>query len=211
MARVDAVLPPGEGSVVNWSGQGLQKLSPNLPCEANIHTLILDKNQIIKLENLEKCRRLIQLSVANNRLVRMMGVAKLTQLRVLNLPHNSIGYVEGLKELVHLEWLNLAGNNLKAMEQIICCTALQHLDLSDNNIPQIGDLSKLVSLKTLLLHGNIITSLRMAPAYLPRSLAILSLAENEIRDLNEVKFEGNLWDPGSWKVMRKEEKHRSKL
>lgn len=51
--------------------------------------------------------------MANNRLVRMMGVAKLTQLRVLNLPHNSIGSVEGLKELVHLEWLNLAGNNLK--------------------------------------------------------------------------------------------------
>ncbi|XP_016010274.2 centrosomal protein of 97 kDa isoform X3 [Rousettus aegyptiacus] len=201
MARVDAVLPSGEGTVVNWSGQGLQKLSPNLPCEANIHTLILDKNQIIKLENLEKCRRLIQLSVANNRLVRMMGVAKLTQLRVLNLPHNSIGYVEGLKELVHLEWLNLAGNNLKAMEQIICCTALQHLDLSDNNIPQIGDLSKLVSLKTLLLHGNIITSLRMAPAYLPRGLAILSLAENEIRDLNEISFLASLTELEQLSIM----------
>ncbi|KAF6117944.1 centrosomal protein 97 [Phyllostomus discolor] len=188
VARVDAALPPGEGSVVNWTGQGLQKLSANLPCDADIHTLILDKNQIIKLENLEKCRQLIQLSVANNRLVRMMGVAKLTQLRVLNLPHNSIGYVEGLKELVHLEWLNLAGNNLKAMDQINTCAALQHLDLSDNNLSQIGDLSKLMSLKTLLLHGNIITSLRMAPAYLPRSLAILSLAENEIRDLNEISF-----------------------
>nr|KAF6377532.1 centrosomal protein 97 [Myotis myotis] len=210
-ARVDAALPPGEGLVVNWSGKGLQKLSANLPCDADIHTLILDKNQIIKLENLEKCSRLIQLSVANNRLVRMMGVAKLTQLRVLNLPHNSIGYVEGLKELVHLEWLNLAGNNLKAMEQISSCTALQHLDLSDNNLPQIGDISKLVSLKTLLLHGNIITSLRMVPAYLPRSLAILSLAENGIRDLNEVKFEGVLWKPRSCKFVRKEEKHRRKL
>uniref|UniRef100_A0A8C9DGL1 Centrosomal protein 97 n=1 Tax=Prolemur simus TaxID=1328070 RepID=A0A8C9DGL1_PROSS len=201
VARVDAALPPGEGSVVNWSGQGLQKLGPNLPCEADIHTLILDKNQIIKLENLEKCKRLIQLSVANNRLVRMMGVAKLTQLRVLNLPHNSIGYVEGLKELVHLEWLNLAGNNLKAMEQISSCTALQHLDLSDNNIPQIGDLSKLVSLKTLLLHGNIITSLRMAPAYLPRSLAILSLAENEIRDLNEISFLASLTELEQLSIM----------
>ncbi|XP_040340328.1 centrosomal protein of 97 kDa isoform X2 [Herpailurus yagouaroundi] len=201
VARVDAALPPGDGSVVNWSGQGLQKLSPNLPCEADIHTLILDKNQIIKLENLEKCRRLIQLSVANNRLVQMMGVAKLTQLRVLNLPHNSIGYVEGLKDLVHLEWLNLAGNNLKAIEQISSCTALQHLDLSDNNIPQIGDLSKLVSLKTLLLHGNIITSLRMAPAYLPRSLAILSLAENEIRDLNEISFLASLTELEQLSIM----------
>ncbi|TKC38027.1 hypothetical protein EI555_019378, partial [Monodon monoceros] len=188
-------------SVVNWSGQGLQKLSPNLPYEVDIHTLILDKNQIIKLENLEKCKRLIQLSVANNRLVRMMGVAKLTQLRVLNLPHNSIGYVEGLKELVHLEWLNLAGNNLKAMEQINSCTALQHLDLSDNNIPQIGDLSKLASLKTLLLHGNIITSLRMAPAYLPRCLAILSLAENEIRDLNEISFLASLTELEQLSIM----------
>ncbi|XP_032155126.1 centrosomal protein of 97 kDa isoform X4 [Sapajus apella] len=201
VARVDAGLPPGEGSVVNWSGQGLQKLGPNLPCEADIHTLILDKNQIIKLENLEKCKRLIQLSVANNRLVRMMGVAKLTLLRVLNLPHNSIGSVEGLKELVHLEWLNLAGNNLKAMEQINSCTALQHLDLSDNNISQIGDLSKLVSLKTLLLHGNIITSLRMAPAYLPRSLAILSLAENEIRDLNEISFLASLTELEQLSIM----------
>nr|XP_024101120.2 centrosomal protein of 97 kDa isoform X2 [Pongo abelii] len=201
VARVDAALPPGEGSVVNWSGQGLQKLGPNLPCEADIHTLILDKNQIIKLENLEKCKRLIQLSVANNRLVRMMGVAKLTLLRVLNLPHNSIGCVEGLKELVHLEWLNLAGNNLKAMEQINSCTALQHLDLSDNNISQIGDLSKLVSLKTLLLHGNIITSLRMAPTYLPRSLAILSLAENEIRDLNEISFLASLTELEQLSIM----------
>uniref|UniRef100_A0A8C9HWI3 Centrosomal protein of 97 kDa n=1 Tax=Piliocolobus tephrosceles TaxID=591936 RepID=A0A8C9HWI3_9PRIM len=167
VARVDAALPPGEGSVVNWSGQGLQKLGPNLPCEADIHTLILDKNQIIKLENLEKCKRLIQLSVANNRLVRMMGVAKLTLLRVLNLPHNSIGCVEGLKELVHLEWLNLAGNNLK----------------------------------TLLLHGNIITSLRMAPAYLPRSLAILSLAENEIRDLNEISFLASLTELEQLSIM----------
>ncbi|XP_060006642.1 centrosomal protein of 97 kDa [Lagenorhynchus albirostris] len=201
VARVDAALPVGEGSVVNWSGQGLQKLSPNLPYEVDIHTLILDKNQIIKLENLEKCKRLIQLSVANNRLVRMMGVAKLTQLRVLNLPHNSIGYVEGLKELVHLEWLNLAGNNLKAMEQINSCTALQHLDLSDNNIPQIGDLSKLASLKTLLLHGNIITSLRMAPAYLPRCLAIVSLAENEIRDLNEISFLASLTELEQLSIM----------
>ncbi|NXF87999.1 CEP97 protein, partial [Eubucco bourcierii] len=180
------------GLVVNLSGQGLQKLGPTLPCDADTHTLILDKNQIIKLEHLEKCRNLMQLSVANNRLVRMMGVAKLTKLRVLNLPHNSIGYVEGLKDLVHLEWLNLAGNNLKAIEQMSSCLSLQHLDLSDNNIAQLGDLSKLTSLKTLLLHGNIITSLRTAPVCLPQNLTVFSLAENEIRDLNEVSFLASL-------------------
>uniref|UniRef100_A0A8C5LQN8 Centrosomal protein of 97 kDa n=1 Tax=Leptobrachium leishanense TaxID=445787 RepID=A0A8C5LQN8_9ANUR len=181
-----------QGGVVDLSGQGLQKLSPTLPFDGDTTTLILDKNQIIKLEHLEKCKNLNQLSVANNRLVRMMGVSKLVHLRVLNLPHNSISYVEGLKDLVHLEWLNLAGNNLKVIDQINGCVCLQHLDLSDNNISQVGDLSKLVSLKTLLLHGNNMTSLRTASLSLPQGLTILSLAENEIRDLNEVSFLSSL-------------------
>ncbi|XP_063809666.1 centrosomal protein of 97 kDa isoform X2 [Pseudophryne corroboree] len=131
----------------------------------------------------------------------MMGVSKLVHLRVLNLPHNSIGYVEGLKELVHLEWLNLAGNNLKIVDQINSCSALHHLDLSDNNISQIGDFSQLLSLKTLLLHGNNITSLRTASACLPQRLAILSLAENEIRDLNEVSYLAALTDLEQLSIM----------
>uniref|UniRef100_A0A8C5WV74 Uncharacterized protein n=1 Tax=Laticauda laticaudata TaxID=8630 RepID=A0A8C5WV74_LATLA len=151
LASVLSVWKRVEGSsLINWSGQSLQKLAPTLSCNADIHTLILDKNQLIKLEHLENYKNLMQLSVASNRLVRMMGIAKLTHLRVLNLPHNSIGNVEGLKELVYLEWLNLAGNSLKTIDQISCCTSLQHLDLSDNNIPQIGDISRLSSLKVYI-------------------------------------------------------------
>ncbi|KAM4047060.1 centrosomal protein of 97 kDa [Anomaloglossus baeobatrachus] len=206
MAGEEVSPSPGESAnglatVVDLSGQGLQKLSPLLPCSADTRTLILDKNQIIKLEHLEKCKNLTQLSVANNRLVRMMGVSKLVHLRVLNLPHNSIGYVEGLKDLLHLEWLNLAGNNLKAIDQINNCTCLQHLDLSDNNISQIGDLSKLLCLKTFLLHGNNIASLRTASTSLPQNLSILSLAENEIRDLNEVSFLAGLSDLEQLSIM----------
>lgn len=101
----------------------------------------------------------------------------------------------------------------QVIEQLNNCVSLRHLDLSDNNISIIGDLSKLVALKvsgefsevilhnkiflsslmdffsisqTLLLHGNSITTLRTVPAHLPAHLSILSLAENEIRDLNEV-------------------------
>ncbi|XP_073471050.1 centrosomal protein of 97 kDa [Aquarana catesbeiana] len=209
MAGDEVISAPVESSggaeknvtAVDLTGQGLQKLTAILPCGADTQTLILDKNQIIKLEHLEKCKNLTQLSVANNRLVRMMGVSKLIHLRVLNLPHNSIGYVEGLKNLVHLAWLNLAGNNLKVIDQINSCTSLQHLDLSDNNISQIGDLTKLIYLRTLLLHGNNITSLRTAPTCLPKCLAILSLAENEIRDLCEVSFLSGLTDLEQLSIM----------
>lgn len=176
------------GPVVDLSGQGLQKLDPSFTCSEESHTLILDRNQIMKLDYMERNPGLHQLSVASNRLVRMMGVSRLTELRVLNLPNNSIGYIEGLRDMPYLKWLNLSGNNIKVIEQLNNCVSLQHLDLSDNNISVIGDLNKLVELKTLLLHGNSITTLRTVPAHLPAHLSILSLAENEIRDLNEVSY-----------------------
>ncbi|KAI4877137.1 hypothetical protein NFI96_026492 [Prochilodus magdalenae] len=187
--------------LVDLSSQGLHKLDPNFSCSPDTHTLILDQNHIIKLEHVERNAALQQLSVACNRLVRMMGVSRLTELRVLNLPNNSIGYIEGLKDLVHLEWLNLAGNNIKVIEQLNSCVALQHLDLSDNNISNTGDLSKLTALKTLLLHGNIITTLRTVPAHFPANLTVLSLAENEIRDLSEVSFLAPLHDLEQLSIM----------
>ncbi|KAF7644923.1 hypothetical protein LDENG_00213510 [Lucifuga dentata] len=188
MGVSDFKLDTNTGPVVDLSERGLQKLDPNFTCSDDTHTLILDRNRIMKLDHLERSPSLQQLSVAGNRLVRMMGVSQLTELKVLNLPNNSIGYIEGLRDLVHLKWLNLSGNNIKVIEQLNNCISLQHLDLSDNNISSIGDLTKLVALKTLLLHGNSITTLRTVPAHLPAHLSILSLSENEIRDLNELSY-----------------------
>nr|XP_020504383.1 centrosomal protein of 97 kDa [Labrus bergylta] len=190
-----------QGPVMDLSDRSMQKLEPSFICSEDTHTLILDRNHIMKLDHLERSPGLQQLSVASNRLVRMMGVSRLTELRVLNLPNNSIGYIEGLRDLPHLEWLNLSGNNIKVIEQLNNCLSLQHLDLSDNNISTIGDLTKLVALKTLLLHGNSITTLRTVPAHLPVHLSILSLAENEIRDLNEASYLAPLHDLEQLSIM----------
>ncbi|CAL8370771.1 unnamed protein product [Arctogadus glacialis] len=188
MGVSDFKLDANAGPVVDLSAQGIHKLEQSFTCSDETHTLILDRNNIMKLDHLERSPGLQQLSVASNRLVRMMGVCRLTALRVLNLPNNSIGYIEGLRDLPQLEWLNLSGNNIKVIEQLHNCISLQHLDLSDNNISTIGDLTKLLALKTLLLHGNSLTTLRTIPAHLPTRLSILSLAENEIRDLNEASY-----------------------
>ncbi|KAM8856622.1 centrosomal protein of 97 kDa isoform 2-T2 [Spinachia spinachia] len=188
MGVSDLQFDTNAGAVVDLSARGMQKLDQSFTCSEDTHTLILDRNNIMKLDHLERSPGLQQLSVASNRLVRMMGVSRLTELTVLNLPNNSIGYIEGLRDLPHLKWLNLSGNNIKVIEQLNNCVSLQHLDLSDNNISTIGDVTKLVALKTLLLHGNSITTLRAVPAHLPANLSIFSLAENEIRDLNEASY-----------------------
>ncbi|XP_062596300.1 uncharacterized protein LOC134257721 isoform X3 [Saccostrea cucullata] len=175
-----------DGDVVNLSGAGIHQIS--LPPGVDPTTVILDKNDITKIDNLEKCQHLKQLSLAGNRLVRMTSVAKLRNLTVLNLPDNSIVAIEGLKELTELEWLNLSANSIKVIEGLTNNHKLRHLDLSDNSISQIANLAHLVGLRTLLLHGNIIKTLEGASQNLPKSLAILSLAENEIADLNEVRY-----------------------
>ncbi|XP_032829432.2 centrosomal protein of 97 kDa [Petromyzon marinus] len=174
-----------EGRVVDLSDRGLVRLSVvSLPTDAC--TLVLDSNNLAKLDGVESCRHLMQLSAAENSLVRMGGVARLSSLKQLNLPRNSIPAIEGLKDLCHLQWLNLAGNSIKTIEHLNGCTSLTYVDLSDNNISHLGDMSKLSNLRTLLLHGNMVTSLRTAPTHLPPQLGILSLAENEITDLTEM-------------------------
>ncbi|TNN60882.1 Centrosomal protein [Liparis tanakae] len=147
MGVSDLQFDTNAGPVVDLSARGMQKLDQSFTCSEDTHTLILDRNHIMKLDHLERSPGLQQLSVASNRLVRMMGVSRLTELTVLNLPNNSIGYIEGLRDLPHLKWLNLSGNNIKVIEQLNNCVSLQHLDLSDNSISSIGDVTKLVALK----------------------------------------------------------------
>ena len=59
-----------------------------------------------------------QLSVQNNRLIRMFQVSKLSHLKILNLSGNHISMMEGLKELKLLTWLGLSNNHIKAIEQL---------------------------------------------------------------------------------------------
>uniref|UniRef100_A0A3B3HV62 Uncharacterized protein n=1 Tax=Oryzias latipes TaxID=8090 RepID=A0A3B3HV62_ORYLA len=80
------------GPVVDLTGRGVQKLDPSFISSDDTHTLILDRNKIMKLDNLERSPSLQQLSVANNRLVRMMGVSQLMQLR----PSLHLGWITGI-------------------------------------------------------------------------------------------------------------------
>lgn len=48
--------------MVDVSEMGLQHFDTDSLCSANTFTLILDKNQLTKLENVEKCSNLVQVS-----------------------------------------------------------------------------------------------------------------------------------------------------
>ncbi|XP_057330363.1 centrosomal protein of 97 kDa isoform X3 [Microplitis mediator] len=170
---------------LDLSGQGLKKLS-RCPSDADINTLIVDDNELQRLDNLDTYHRITKLSIVRNQLLRMYGVSKLHNLVTLNLANNGILTIEGIKDMPNLTTLCLAGNNIKSIEHLHSNTKLQHLDLSENSISHISDISYLRNLKELFLHNNRIITLRQSERYLPTCLETLTLANNNITDLNEM-------------------------
>ncbi|XP_011629444.1 uncharacterized protein LOC105421959 [Pogonomyrmex barbatus] len=177
--------------ILDLSGQGLKKLS-RCPSDADISTLIIDDNDLQRLDNLDSYHRITKLSIIRNQLLRMYGVSKLHNLVTLNLANNGILTIEGIKDMTNLQTLCLAGNNIKSIEHLHTNIKLEHLDLSENSISHISDISYLRNLKELFLHNNRIITLRQCERYLPTSLETFTLANNNITDLNEMSHLANL-------------------
>ncbi|XP_053975172.1 uncharacterized protein LOC128887680 isoform X3 [Hylaeus anthracinus] len=176
---------------LDLSCQGLKKIS-RCPSDADISTLIIDDNELQRLDNLDSYHRITKLSIVRNQLLRMYGVSKLHNLVTLNLANNGILTIEGIKDMTNLQTLCLAGNNIKSIEHLHTNIKLEHLDLSENSISHISDISYLRNLKELFLHNNRIITLRQCERYLPTSLETFTLANNNITDLNEMSHLTNL-------------------
>ncbi|KAJ8728984.1 hypothetical protein PYW07_006680 [Mythimna separata] len=172
---------------VDLSRRGLKKIE-KAPTEESktIINLILDQNELQRLDNIDTYNRVENLSICNNFLLRMHGVSRLTNIRILALSNNGILQIEGLKDLIYLKVLKLAGNNIKSIEHLNHNMHLEHLDLSNNQISFIADISYLKNLKHLNLERNRISDLRQCDRYLPTHLEHLGLAHNTIQDLNEI-------------------------
>ncbi|XP_037303621.1 centrosomal protein of 97 kDa isoform X2 [Manduca sexta] len=176
-----------KNETVDLSRRGLKKIEKAPADESKtIINLILDQNELQRLDNIDTYSRVENLSICNNFLLRMHGVSRLTNIRVLALNNNGILQIEGLKDLIYLKVLKLAGNNIKSIEHLNHNMHLEHLDLSNNQISFIADISYLKSLKHLNLERNRIMDLRQCDRYLPPNLDHLGLGHNNIQDLNEI-------------------------
>ncbi|KAH8272000.1 hypothetical protein KR044_013117, partial [Drosophila immigrans] len=174
-----------EKQTLNLAKQQLKKV-PKQDDAQNIRKLILDDNELQKIDNIDSYLKIETLSLSRNQLLRMYGVCRLHCLRELNLSFNGILSIEGLKDCVHLRELNLEGNNIKTIEHLNTNVFLESLNLADNSIGSISDISYLRSLRELNLQSNRLTHLRQCDKYLPASLETLTLAKNNINDLNEI-------------------------
>ncbi|XP_056632308.1 centrosomal protein of 97 kDa [Diorhabda sublineata] len=177
---------------LDLSNKKLKKLNKPNCTESQIKILILDDNELQRLDNIDSFTKLQKLSIVRNQLLRMYGVCRLHSLHTLDLSYNGILNIEGMKDLTCLKWLNLAGNSIKTIEHLQTNVNLEYLDLSENSITHITDLSFLKNIKELYLHKNKIDHLNQCDKFLPTSLTVLTLANNNIQDLNEISRLVNL-------------------
>nr|XP_026690656.1 centrosomal protein of 97 kDa-like [Ciona intestinalis] len=155
----------------------------------SIHTLIIDDCFIRKIENYGFGQEtLIQFSLAQNQLTRTFGIQQFLKIRVLNLSSNLLIQLDGIDQLPYLEWFSVAGNQLRNVDIVNKCFKLVHLDVSDNQLTNLPKIHSVTSLQTLLLHQNLIRDLKSTSEYLPSNIEILSLANNEISDLNMIEY-----------------------
>ncbi|MDH7902693.1 leucine-rich repeat protein [Porphyromonas gingivalis] len=140
--------------------------------------LNLRRNQISKLEGLERLASLTTLNLSGNQISKLDGLERLTSLTELYLSDNQISKLESLDRLTPLTELYLSGNQINKLESLDRLASLTMLNLSGNQISKIEGLDSLASLTMLNLSGNQISKIEGLDSL--TSLTILNLSGNQI-------------------------------
>ncbi|WP_196889023.1 leucine-rich repeat protein [Aureivirga sp. CE67] len=138
-------------SVLDLSNQGLTSLEGLENYEDVFDTLDLSGNEITKIENLDKFKKLKNLDLRNNK----------------------IQTIENLTENINLRILDFSKNQIEKIQNINHLSELGYLYLSENQIFKIENLSNL-NLFTLDLYGNPIQNPKIIEDLNVRGIVILT-------------------------------------
>jgi len=122
-----------------------------------LRVLMLGKNYIERIRNLQNLSKLDVLDLHSNKITKIENINHLSELRVLNLANNLITSVDSLNGLISLTELNLRRNLIESVNGLSHCPRLQRIFLSNNRIEKfdnIGSLKDAVQLAELALDGN---------------------------------------------------------
>ncbi|XP_061469286.1 leucine-rich repeat-containing protein 9 isoform X2 [Rhineura floridana] len=127
----------------------------------NLTRLVLVRQTIQQISDLENCPLLKELWVAECCLTKIDGLQKCIFLQKLYLYCNMISSIENLEKLTKLEVVWLNGNQIKEIEGLIALQKLKDLNLAGNLISKIGyRLDPSGKIEKLNLSGNRICSFK---------------------------------------------------
>ncbi|KAJ1560206.1 hypothetical protein HK405_007886 [Cladochytrium tenue] len=137
--------------VLNMSHNRLNRISIHVQKLTALNALILNNNEIVRLDNISGLKALNTLVVSHNKLEDISGVSALTNLTKLSASNNSIRRFPELAGLVSLRELRVAHNKLTVLPPTVLThlPALEILDLGHNLLPA-GTPAAVASLTTAL-------------------------------------------------------------
>ncbi|KAL3309498.1 centrosomal protein 97kDa, partial [Cichlidogyrus casuarinus] len=154
--------------------------------------LRLNNQFISSLPQNDRLNNIITCNLSNNFFSNLSFAQFLPNLRILELSNNNVISLAGITSIPNLTWLNLSNNSIDDFSMVVHLPKLTHLDLSENQVTHLCNISCLGRLRTLLLHSNEITNLYNAVDFLPPSLEILALANNQIKAFKSIQILGQL-------------------
>uniref|UniRef100_A0A7S1XLY3 U2A'/phosphoprotein 32 family A C-terminal domain-containing protein n=1 Tax=Phaeomonas parva TaxID=124430 RepID=A0A7S1XLY3_9STRA len=135
----------------------IEELGPGLSSVPSLRVLMLGKNRIRRIANLERLRNLDVLDLHSNEISKIEGLGSLPELRVLNLAGNRIELVESVACLQSLTEINLRRNRVRIVDELHLLPQLQRVFLSNNCVGRFADVASLLRIKALVelaLDGN---------------------------------------------------------
>lgn len=120
----------------------------------HLRVLILGRNQITKISNLDSFPNLDFLDLHDNRIKKVENLNKLNSLRVLNLSSNMIDEVKIDHPMRSLVELNLRKNSIVNIGELRDFPSLQKLYLSNNKLTTFDNVGNLPLLSDLTLENN---------------------------------------------------------
>ncbi|XP_072983658.1 protein phosphatase 1 regulatory inhibitor subunit PPP1R7 homolog [Typha latifolia] len=123
-----------------------------------LEILELGSNRLRIMENLQALTNLQELWLGRNR-IRTVNLCGLKSIRKLSLQSNRLISMSGFEECIALEELYLSHNGIEKMEGLSTLQNLRVLDISSNKLIAIDDIENLPRLEDLWLNDNQIASL----------------------------------------------------
>ena len=125
----------------------IEGVSTALAAVPTLRVLMLGKNRIRTIQNLEPLTKLDVLDLHSNVINKVENLSALSELRVLNLAGNQIKCVENISGLQSLTELNVRRNHIEHAFELDRLPGLQRIFMSNNSIREFEDISSIFNVK----------------------------------------------------------------
>lgn len=148
-------------------------------------TLNLSTNKIRKISGLEKLTELEVLTLHFNDIQKIEGLEQLTKLQNLGLSNNKIQKIEGLENLRKLHALNIDNNAITTLSGLEHLSSLRILGINNNKLESLKGIEFLTDLGQLYLEGTSLLNLKGLASL--TKLYILRLSNNNLTSMQELE------------------------